>query len=205
MPYGAVPDRSYAIGAMERFRSFVAEGADAHSAPDTGLLHKSVLASHLLWQRRRVNSDNLNTGIDTNELRVALPRIRPNVGAGLRPWGRPIHRIRGSIEKFFETWKRSDGLQGHAMARTSEGGLQIPLHALFTLSHCFHHRNLQASWYFFRRSLYPPGRQAAPARTNRSPSGRVRLRVSVRLGRRVRQSSQHGDQGPVVEDGEPFA
>ena len=46
---------------------------------------------------------------------------------------------------------------------------------------------------------------AKPAAAAEGPSGRVRLRRGVRLGRRVRQASQHGDQRPVVEDGEPFA
>ena len=42
------------------------------------------------------------------------------------------------------------------------------------------------------------GRRFALARGQKG-SGRVRL------GRRVRQASEHGDQRPVVEDGEPLA
>jgi hypothetical protein len=43
-----------------------------------------------------------------------------------------------------------------------------------------------------------------PAGDSPSPGGQ-KGSGRGRLGRRVRQAGQHGDQRPIVEDGEPFA
>jgi len=48
-------------------------------------------------------------------------------------------------------------------------------------------------------------RRAALAQRTGAASGRVRLRCGSRLGSRVWQASQHGDQRAVAKDGEPFA
>ena len=45
--------------------------------------------------------------------------------ARLEAWNRPIHRIRGRIEKIFGTWKRSYGLRRMRWRGLAKAALQI--------------------------------------------------------------------------------
>jgi IS5 family transposase len=48
----------------------------------------------------------------------------------LEVWNRPIHRIRGRIEKIFGTWKRSYGLRRMRWRGLAKAGVQIRLTAI---------------------------------------------------------------------------
>ncbi|WOS65841.1 transposase [Sinorhizobium fredii] len=50
--------------------------------------------------------------------------------ARLEAWNRPIHRIRGRIEKIFGTWKRSYGLRRMRWRGLAKAGVQIRLTAI---------------------------------------------------------------------------
>lgn len=50
--------------------------------------------------------------------------------ARLDAWNRPIHRIRGRIEKIFGTWKRSYGLRRMRWRGLAKAGVQIRLTAI---------------------------------------------------------------------------
>jgi IS5 family transposase len=48
----------------------------------------------------------------------------------LRDWNRPIHRVRGRIEKIFGTWKRSYGLRRMRWRGLAKAAAQIHLTAI---------------------------------------------------------------------------
>lgn len=50
--------------------------------------------------------------------------------ARLDTWNRPIHRIRGRIEKIFGTWKRSYGLRRMRWAGLAKDAVQVRLTAI---------------------------------------------------------------------------
>lgn len=50
--------------------------------------------------------------------------------ARLEAWNKPIHRIRGRIEKIFCTWKRSYGLRRMRWRGPAKAGIQIRLTAM---------------------------------------------------------------------------
>ncbi len=50
--------------------------------------------------------------------------------ARLDAWNRPIHRIRGRIEKIFGTWKRSYGLRRMRWAGLAKAAVQVRLTAI---------------------------------------------------------------------------
>ena len=57
--------------------------------------------------------------------------------ARLSAWNRPIHRIRGRIEKIFGTWKRSYGLRRIRWRGLAKAAIQIHLTAIaYNLKRC---------------------------------------------------------------------
>jgi IS5 family transposase len=57
--------------------------------------------------------------------------------ARLEAWNRPIHRIRGRIEKIFGTWKRSYGLRRMRWRGLAKAGLQIRFTAVaYNIKRC---------------------------------------------------------------------
>lgn len=57
--------------------------------------------------------------------------------ARLEAWNRPIHRIRGRIEKIFGTWKRSYGLRRMRWRGLAKAGLQIRFTAIvYNIKRC---------------------------------------------------------------------
>ena len=50
--------------------------------------------------------------------------------ARLEAWNRPIHRIRGRIEKIFGTWKRSYGLRRMRWSGLAKAAVQVRLTAI---------------------------------------------------------------------------
>jgi transposase, IS5 family len=55
----------------------------------------------------------------------------------LEAWNRPIHRIRGRIEKIFGTWKRSYGLRRMRWRGLAKAGLQIRITAIvYNIKRC---------------------------------------------------------------------
>ena len=57
--------------------------------------------------------------------------------ARLEAWNRPIHRIRGRIEKIFGTWKRSCGLRRMRWRGLAKAGLQIRFTAIvYNIKRC---------------------------------------------------------------------
>ena len=48
----------------------------------------------------------------------------------LRAWNRPIHRVRGRIEKLFGTWKRSYGLRRMRWRGLAKAGVQVRITAI---------------------------------------------------------------------------
>jgi len=58
--------------------------------------------------------------------------------ARLDAWNRPIHRIRGRIEKIFGTWKRSYGLRRMRWRGLANAAVQIRLTAIaYNIKRCF--------------------------------------------------------------------
>jgi len=57
-------------------------------------------------------------------------RDETDVRARLDAWNRPIHRVRGRIEKIFGTWKRSYGLRRMRWRGLAKAGVQIRLTAI---------------------------------------------------------------------------
>ena len=48
----------------------------------------------------------------------------------LRDWNRPIHRVRGRIEKIFGTWKRCCGPRRMRWRGLPKASVQVPLTAI---------------------------------------------------------------------------
>lgn len=48
----------------------------------------------------------------------------------LDAWNRPIHRVRGRIEKIFGTWKRSYGLRRVRWRRLAKAAVQVRFTAI---------------------------------------------------------------------------
>lgn len=74
-------------------------------------------------------------------LRVAVTgmwgRDEAETLARLEAWNRPIHRIRGRIEKIFGTWKRSYGLRRMRWRGLAKAGLQIRFTAIvYNIKRC---------------------------------------------------------------------
>jgi transposase, IS5 family len=74
-------------------------------------------------------------------LRVAVTgmwgRDEAETVARLEAWNRPIHRIRGRIEKIFGTWKRSYGLRRMRWRGLAKAGLQIRFTAIvYNIKRC---------------------------------------------------------------------
>ena len=57
-------------------------------------------------------------------------RNETEVRARLDAWNKPIHRVRGRIEKIFGTWKRSYGLRRMRWRGLAKAGIQIRLTAI---------------------------------------------------------------------------
>ncbi|PZU89599.1 MAG: IS5 family transposase [Shinella sp.] len=57
-------------------------------------------------------------------------RNETEVRARLDAWNKPIHRVRGRIEKIFGTWKRSYGLRRMRWRGLAKAGVQIRLTAI---------------------------------------------------------------------------
>ncbi|MCA0343162.1 MAG: transposase [Proteobacteria bacterium] len=57
-------------------------------------------------------------------------RDEAEVRARLDAWNKPIHRVRGRIEKIFGTWKRSYGLRQMRWRGLAKEGVQIRLTAI---------------------------------------------------------------------------
>lgn len=57
-------------------------------------------------------------------------RDEAGIRARLEAWNRPIHRVRGRIEKIFGTWKRSYGLRRMRWRGLAKAGVQIRLTAI---------------------------------------------------------------------------
>lgn len=57
-------------------------------------------------------------------------RNEAEVQASLRAWNRPIHRVRGRIEKIFGTWKRSYGLGRMRWRGLAKAAVQVHLTAI---------------------------------------------------------------------------
>jgi transposase, IS5 family len=55
---------------------------------------------------------------------------RTEVRARLDAWNKPIHRVRGRIEKIFGTWKRSYRLRRMRWRGLAKAGVQIRLAAI---------------------------------------------------------------------------
>lgn len=62
------------------------------------------------------------TGMWGKDMRTTLSR--------LAAYNRPIHRVRGRIEKIFGTWKRSYGLRRMRWCGLAKAGLQVRLTAI---------------------------------------------------------------------------
>ena len=64
-------------------------------------------------------------------------RDEAEVRARLAAWNQPIHRVRGRIEKIFETWKRSYGLRRMRWRGLAKAAVQVHLTAIaYNMKRC---------------------------------------------------------------------